>query len=153
MDSAVSFRPRAFGPRDIHAVLAIQKVSPEAAQWSAADYAHVDRSTTQAWVAENPETQGDIVAFLVAQQAADQMEILNLAVRPDHRRRGAATQLLKLTIDRARLAGAAELFLEVRESNRAAIAFYQGFNFNAAGYRASYYKNPEESALILTLAL
>jgi ribosomal-protein-alanine N-acetyltransferase len=143
---------RALEPRDVRAVLAIQKASPEAAQWTAADYAHIDQTATQAWIAET-EASSEAVAFLVVRQAADELEILNLAVHPDYRGRGTASILLKAAIVRARESGAAKIFLEVRESNAAAISFYKRFGFNAAGCRPHYYGNPDENALILALVL
>ena len=42
------------------------------------------------------------------------------------------------------------LTLEVRPSNAAAIALYQGFGFQEAGRRKNYYDLPKEDALILT---
>jgi ribosomal-protein-alanine N-acetyltransferase len=126
---------RALEPRDVRAVLAIQKASPEAAQWTAADYAHIDQTATQAWIAET--------------EASSEA----LAVHPDYRGRGTASILLKAAIVRARESGAAKIFLEVRESNAAAISFYKRFGFNAAGCRPHYYGNPDENALILALVL
>jgi ribosomal-protein-alanine acetyltransferase len=151
--AASLFPVRALEPHDVRAVLAIQQSSPESAQWNAADYAHIDQSTARAWVAESAGSQTEVSGFLIVRQAADEMEILNLAVGQDYRRRGVASALLKAMLVHARECAAKKIFLEVRESNAAAISFYKRFGFNAAGYRANYYKNPDESALILALTV
>jgi ribosomal-protein-alanine N-acetyltransferase len=147
------FTRRRLEPRDVRSVIAIQSESPEAAQWTAADYAHIDQQSMKAWVAESAADNSGSVAFLVARQAADEMEILNLAVRPDHRRRGAGAELLGAVIAVAAESGVTKLFLEVRESNAPAIAFYKRFRFTIAGRRPRYYSAPDEDALIFALAL
>jgi len=52
-------------------------------------------------------------------------------------------------INLAKIIGAKAIFLEVRESNRAARALYEKWAFTEEGRRKSYYKDPEEDALIL----
>jgi ribosomal-protein-alanine N-acetyltransferase len=81
------------------------------------------------------------------------MEILNLAVEPGGRRRGAGSSLLKeaLRWGRARRAGKAHL--EVRASNLAALKFYEHNGFASAGRRPRYYSAPIEDALLLSAPL
>ena len=45
------------------------------------------------------------------------------------------------------------MFLEVRESNQSAIAFYAKHGFNKMGRRASYYHDPEEAAIVMEIKL
>jgi ribosomal-protein-alanine N-acetyltransferase len=71
-------------------------------------------------------------------------EILNLAVHPDHRRRGVATALLNHALARG-----GEHFLEVRESNSTARKLYTSLHFMEIGRRESYYSNPRESAIVM----
>jgi ribosomal-protein-alanine N-acetyltransferase len=75
--------------------------------------------------------------------AADEFEILNLAVAPGSRRRGIGSQLLSAALRPGRW------YLEVRESNRAARDFYRQAGFLEAGERARYYRNPDEKAIVL----
>ena len=82
--------------------------------------------------------------------AADEGYITNVAVDPSRRRQGVAAQLLRVFDDFARANRLAFLTLEVRPSNQAAIALYQGFGFTEAGRRRNYYDLPKEDALILT---
>jgi ribosomal-protein-alanine N-acetyltransferase len=79
---------------------------------------------------------------------ADEMHLLNLAVHPAHRRRGIARFLLTTALVRARSQGAAVVWLEVRPSNRAALALYHSFGFEEVGIRPGYYTDNGEDALI-----
>ena len=93
-----------------------------------------------------------IHGFLVMRTAADESEILNLAVEPERRRQGIASALLAAALGASRAAGAKSVYLEVRESNAVAIAFYSRNGFEPAGRRARYYQNPPEAAVVMSLA-
>ena len=82
--------------------------------------------------------------------AADEMEILNLAVAPQSRRLGIASQLIARALASAKDSGAARAYLEVRPSNAAALALYAQHGFAAAGRRPLYYRDPVEDALVLS---
>lgn len=148
--TAPAWRVRRMQASDVGAVLAIQQASLEAAVWSATDYERVVGQQSYASVAEG---QGGIAGFLVARAAADELEILNMAVRPGVRRQGIAALLLADALDFGRASGATRVFLEVGESNGGAIAFYQRHGFAVQGRRARYYSQPVEDALILARAL
>ena len=141
---------RAIEPGDVNAVLAIQEASPEAARWTAHDYQYACEKLFSGIVAE---VQGAVAGFLVARAAHDELEILNLAVRPTDRRRGIATLLLSEALSFACSCGARRAFLEVRASNHAAIAFYERLGFAPAGRRPNYYAEPVEDALVLVRQL
>jgi len=141
---------RALAPSDLDAVLAIQSSCPEAAQWSRADYERVcaaAESSTRAWVAIS---DAQLAGFILIRRAADEIEILNLAVAPGARRTGIASSLLHAALEPARNAGVRRAFLEVRESNAGAIAFYLHHGFTRTGRRPNYYSAPAEAALILS---
>lgn len=97
-----------------------------------------------------PET---VVAYLFARHALDEGEILNLAVHPEHLRRGLGTALVHETLRDLGKAGARRVFLEVRASNAVAQTFYHGLGFEPAGRRRAYYSHPHEDALILALEI
>jgi len=84
----------------------------------------------------------------MARVAADEAEILTLAVEPAARRKGMASALLAEAARRAREQGAAAMFLEVSTANRAARALYERLGFTTVGRRKSYYGG-ERDALIL----
>ena len=86
----------------------------------------------------------------IAQILLDEGYITNVAVFPEQRRRGIAGQLLQVFLNFAEANHLAFLTLEVRPSNAAAIALYQGFGFQEAGRRKNYYQQPREDAIIMT---
>jgi ribosomal-protein-alanine acetyltransferase len=105
-----------------------------------------------AWVVESPAD--GVVGFLVAREvAADEAEILNLAVAPANRRSGCATQLLCCCLDEFARRKIRNLFLEVRESNLAATSFYEQHKFVRCGRRPAYYQDPVEAAVLLARKL
>jgi ribosomal-protein-alanine N-acetyltransferase len=65
------------------------------------------------------------------------------------RRRGLARGLLRHVFAVAAAAGASSATLEVRESNAAARALYEGLGFTVEGVRRNYYQAPREDALVL----
>ena len=100
-------------------------------------------------VAVEPDTE-KVVGYAGLLVVADEGYITNVAVDPSCRRQGVAGQLLQVFDSFARGNHLAFLTLEVRPSNAAAIALYQGFGFAEAGRRRNYYDLPKEDALILT---
>ncbi|NOT07824.1 MAG: ribosomal protein S18-alanine N-acetyltransferase [Gemmatimonadales bacterium] len=110
----------------------------------------IQYATVYALVAENGES---VAGYIMARISGEEGEILNLAVMPGHRRRGVARALLEAGLSAITLAGVREAYLEVRESNRAAVNLYQAFGFGPVGLRPNYYRNPLEDALVLRAAL
>jgi [ribosomal protein S18]-alanine N-acetyltransferase len=97
------------------------------------------------------EQDHEPVGVLQWRHLGEEVEILDLAVRRDHRRRGFASYLLQSFLDHISHSAVRGIFLEVRESNSAAIALYKKFAFEITGRRPNYYRNPEESALLMNL--
>ena len=132
---------------DADAVVEIQMASPEIAQWTAHDYVTFPAAGMTAWVAE---VEGVIAGFLVARRIAGELEILNLAVRPDARRRGIGHALIQFAFAWGKQLEAKKAYLEVRASNLVALEFYKSHQFQETGRRPLYYSNPVEDALVLT---
>ncbi len=99
------------------------------------------------------DDEGTLAGYAICSLVAGEGEILNLAVDPGSRRRGLGRRLLQATLDLMRRAGTAVVFLEVRQSNRAAIELYRGAGFLPISVRRSYYRNPVEHALTMALEL
>ena len=88
--------------------------------------------------------------------AADEAELLTIAVRPHCRRRGGARRLLAAIVERVRDAGATALFLEVGADNPAAQRLYEAEGFHAVGRRKAYYSRgtlPPADAVVMRRTL
>jgi len=96
---------------------------------------------------------GRVVAFCNYWLVADELHILNVAVRPSERRRGLAERLLHHMLDEARRAEARVLSLEVRVSNLPAASLYRKLGFREVGIRPRYYADNGEDALLMDLEL
>ena len=94
-----------------------------------------------------------VVGFSVLWFAADEAELGDLAVDPEFRGRGIGRLLLEASIATARQRAAGVLYLEVRESNLAARALYDGHGFETVGRRPGYYSEPREDACVMRLDL
>jgi ribosomal-protein-alanine N-acetyltransferase len=91
----------------------------------------------------------EVVGMVAVRTAAGEAEILNLAVAPAQRRRGAGRLLVEAAIAAVKAEGAGRVYLEVRESNAAARSFYANLDFVESGRRRNYYCSPTEDALVL----
>lgn len=110
----------------------------------------MQRPWSRLWVAR--EEDGGVVAYLVAWHVADELHVLNVATRDDRRRRGFGRALMDEAVKYARARHVAHVLLEVRRSNRPAIALYRGVGFFAIGVRVRYYPD-DEDAVEMVLAL
>ncbi len=88
------------------------------------------------------------VGFVLARVAADEAEILTIAVLPEARRTGQASRLLDAAAALARQLGATALFLEVAVDNPAALGLYESRHFQIVGRRSHYY-GPNHHAIVL----
>jgi ribosomal-protein-alanine N-acetyltransferase len=138
---------RRMSASDVSAVFFILEESPEASIWTRESLLE-SASRGTVWVAE---MGGGVAGILVGRVAADEFEVLNLAVAKAWRRRGIATRLLKAALENARTAGARQAYLDVRASNEGGIALYERLGFQVFGRRQGYYRNPTEDAVQLVL--
>ncbi len=90
--------------------------------------------------------------FLIARRAADEAELLTLAVAPTCRRAGLGRALLASAMTMLKEAGAVRLLLEVEEGNEAALRLYRSLGGEPVGRRPGYYEGGADAA-ILSLAL
>jgi ribosomal-protein-alanine N-acetyltransferase len=91
---------------------------------------------------------GRIVGYLICSRYDKVWHVMNVAVDDRLRRRGIASALLERLFDQADRPGE-QYTLEVRLSNAAAMALYEGFGFRDAGVRRGYYHDNQEDALIM----
>ena len=79
------------------------------------------------------------VGFVLIRIAADEAEMLTLAVLPSRRRRGVGGELAEEAMRRLYREGARSVFLEVDEGNEAALVLYRRLGFETVGTRSGYY--------------
>ena len=96
---------------------------------------------------------GEVVGYIGSQSVLGESDMMNVAVHPDHRRKGIAEALIDALSAVLRERGNVCLTLEVRASNEPAKALYEKLGFIQVGRRPNYYRNPKEDALILRKAL
>jgi ribosomal-protein-alanine N-acetyltransferase len=138
---------REFENESIPEVLSILAKSPEAAHWS--EQAIADALRASPGYHHVGIVGGQIAGFICGRRIAVEGEILNLAVRPEFRRQGIGHALVSAILERFDRDGVRQVFLEVRESNHAAISFYKRLGFHKMGRREAYYNDPPAAALVL----
>ena len=94
---------------------------------------------------------GDVVGYSAATAVWENGEILNVAVDRESRGKGIGGKLLDAAVSALRDQLVHSIFLEVRESNAAAIALYKSRGFARLSVRQSYYRHPVENALVMRL--
>lgn len=97
--------------------------------------------------------EGQVVGYIGSQSVLGESDMMNVAVHPDHRRKGIAEALVLALARDLKERDNVCLTLEVRASNDPAIALYEKLGFSQVGLRKNYYRNPKEDALILRKAL
>jgi ribosomal-protein-alanine N-acetyltransferase len=104
-------------------------------------------------VTVDPAT-GAIIGYVIYWLIVDEVQINNVAVHPDWRRRHIGERMMNLVLEDARSRGGHYAVLEVRLSNTAARTLYeQKLGFVVLDIRTAYYTNPTEDALVLGLPL
>lgn len=94
----------------------------------------------------NGASQSDAAGFVLSRHAADEEELLLIAVLPHHRGRGLAQRLIDRLFDVARSRGVRKIFLEMRRGNPA-IHLYQKVGFEPIGERPDYYRLSDGSRI------
>jgi [ribosomal protein S18]-alanine N-acetyltransferase len=145
-----NFMIRPMTTEDVGGVAVIESRCVGAARWGEAGYRDIAENGTRGWVASRDKI---LLGFVLVRVVADEMEILNLAVDPDARRKGIAARLVAQAIEAVNRADVERVYLEVRESNAGARAFYLSKGFAEQGRRKNYYSQPVEDALLLVLRL
>lgn len=130
---------RAVQRPDLDRLLEVQIASPEASQWDGRSYLEYDCLVA--------ERGGRVIGFLASRQIArGEREVLNVAICPEERGKGLGRRLLEAELGRGRGAW----FLEVRQSNRAAIALYESMGFERSAVRQNYYHDPPEPGIVMS---
>ena len=94
---------------------------------------------------------GATLGFVVVRVAGSDLDIVNFAIAEPHRRRGLGKRLLQLLFDHFASPAVARVFLEVREGNTIARAFYESLGFEETQRRRNFYSDPLEDAVLMSL--
>ena len=142
----IVIRPGTDRPEDIEAAILIENRC-FAHPWSDSDVAEsVKNDGILFFFAEiDGETAGCVSAWPLPPY---ECQILNLAVLPEHRRKGAAKALLTAVEMICAQAGIEDVTLEVRVSNAGAIALYESCGYATEGVRKNYYENSEDALIM-----
>ncbi len=131
------------GTADHAEVLAALHATSFPQSWSAEEFASLLRQPGVAsWiVSDGREPSG----FILIRAAADEAEILTLAVTPEHRRKGYAGALLHEAFAALSPGIVQQMFLEVAADNTGALALYERHGFTVCGRRSGYYAGAAKS--------
>lgn len=147
-DSEVELRK--IGPSDLEEVMRIEKTSFPT-PWSTRFFLEELRAPCahSLLAAVNDKIVGYVLYWLLP----GELDVHNLAVDKDYRRRGVGRALLQAVINEARERGLERVTLEVRKSNEAAQNLYYKLGFVVQGVRVGYYSDNGEDALVMALVL
>ncbi len=151
--NAGGYSIRTAAAADVDAIVAIAQACFGASAWGAAHFAPHPARTTFLAETPRPSLVANCIAYSVLECVGEEAELQAIAVLPDWRRRHVGQALLERARAEGRQRGARHMFLEVRESNLLAQYFYRRFDFAACGTRPSYYRAPEEAAVVMRATL
>jgi ribosomal-protein-alanine acetyltransferase len=136
--------------KDLPRLLTLMRTAESVAQWT--DEAYGKRISQDCALLANIDRH--LVGALVFTNASPgEWEVENIVVDRAVRRQGIGAALIRELAVRAKEKGALRFHLEVRASNAPAIALYQKLGFVETTRRRGYYQNPEEDAILFSLAL
>lgn len=110
----------------------------------------LSRESTIYLVAEN---DNGIAGYCGMQCALDEGSINCIAVKSECRGRGIASSMLSALVGEAKEKGIGRVWLEVRQSNAAALALYGSAGFEKTGIRKNFYEKPREDAIVMRLSI
>jgi ribosomal-protein-alanine N-acetyltransferase len=129
---------------------------PEAPHWTKAAFqAALDpegqpsRTALVAEAMESSDAFRSVVGFAVACRVGEEAELELICVAAGAQRRGIGRRLLRALIEDIERSGVTKVLLEVRVSNRAALALYAALGFERIGVRLRYYDDPQEDAVLM----
>jgi ribosomal-protein-alanine N-acetyltransferase len=155
MESFVQIRPmRAEDIPQVHAIDQKSFTMP----WSERSYRYELNSNPASflWVAEylpDDPKKSKVVGLIVVWLVVDEAHIATIAVDPDFRRRAIGRRLLNTALFTSWRKGMLRATLEVRAGNLIAQNLYRSLGFTEVGRRYHYYRDNNEDALLLTVAL
>ena len=144
------FELRRMRPEDLDEVMRVERLA-FAHPWSTELFRReLDHDWSTVLLAEERTAEGIVLlGFVIFWLVHDEVHVLNVAVDPGHRRKGVARALLHACLRAGQAHGAVLATLEVRKTNQAALALYQGMGFRQVGLRPNYYVDEGEDAVVM----
>ncbi len=151
MTSESKIRVRPMTLTDLDSVIAIANGLPQAPKWPREAFLNaLDAEAPVRRLALVAEAMSaEVIGLAVFSLAPPVAELETVAIASAAQRTGAGFELLKRAIEQLRAAGIAEVVLEVRASNAAAIGLYRKLGFLETGTRRNYYADPVEDAILM----
>lgn len=94
-----------------------------------------------------------LVGYIDFWDAGAEIHLINIAVHPERRHQGIGARLMERLLDYASQNRVGEIYLDVRVSNKTAIALYAKFGFKEISVRKGYYQDNNEDALLMSLMI
>ena len=147
--------------RDLKRIVPIEAVCFRSEAWPRDAFLELLRAFARSqptrgalWVAEDATT-GDVLGYAGIEMSAlwGEVDIINIAVAPEHRRRGVGRVLVEWIIRFCKRRGVPFLWLRVRAANRPARRFYREMGFQQRGRLDGYYQDPDEPAILMGMDL
>jgi [ribosomal protein S18]-alanine N-acetyltransferase len=135
---------------DIDQIMAIEKRS-FAAPWSKRLFKETISFPLSFNIVVRKKVDNEVVGYANFYVIGSEVQVLNIAVDPESRKKGYAAKLLGCAIETLVAGKAEDFFLEVRISNADAIRLYEGFGFKRIGVRKKYYTETNEDAIVMHL--
>ncbi len=136
--------------RDMPEVLAIEHASYDF-PWCEEEFLRVLRQRNCiGMVAEHGE---NVLGFMIYELHKSKLQVLNLAVSPEHRRSGIGRQMVAKLVGKLSNHRRTRIVLQVRETNLPAQLFYRTLGFRASDVVRSYYDDTDEDAFVLQYLL
>ncbi len=131
---------------DVEAIACIERTA-FSMPWSVNAFTDAVKSRNYIYLTALEDNQ--IVGYAGCTVAGDEGDITNIAVTEECRGCGIGEMLMRKLLEQACSAGVMQLFLEVRESNKAARALYAKTGFEITGVRKNFYQKPAENAILM----
>ena len=149
------FEVRRIRPEDLDEVMRVERLA-FSHPWSLELFRReLDHDWSTVLLAEERGEDGEktLLGFVIFWLVHDEVHVLNVAIDPTHRRKGAARALLLECLRSGQAHGAVLATLEVRKTNQAALALYESIGFRPVGLRKNYYVDENEDAVVMLLDL
>ena len=142
------FHVRSLNVEDAGAMHALETIVYPKDAWSKKQ---VEEELTSKWGTYLGAYVGEDLVGYVGAKGGVEGDVMTVVVHPTHRGMGIARALVDQLLSRVRSQGMRKVFLEVRESNFAALRLYESHGFSQIGTVPDYYRHPVEDAVTMRL--